>query len=66
MFGATFYTLTGTHGVHVAIGVVWLVLMIYVRTFQPVDASARAPGASSRHHPVLARASPSARPWPSP
>jgi cytochrome o ubiquinol oxidase subunit 3 len=38
MFGATFYTLTGTHGVHVAIGVLWLVLM-YIRTFKPADAS---------------------------
>ncbi len=38
MFGATFYTLTGTHGVHVAIGVVWLVLT-YIRTFKPADAS---------------------------
>ncbi|TAG30130.1 MAG: heme-copper oxidase subunit III [Verrucomicrobia bacterium] len=38
MFGATFYTLTGTHGVHVAIGVVWLVLM-YIRSFKPADAS---------------------------
>ncbi len=38
MFGSTFYVLTGTHGVHVAIGVVWLVLM-YVRTFKPADAS---------------------------
>jgi cytochrome o ubiquinol oxidase subunit 3 len=38
MFGSTFYTLTGTHGVHVAIGVVWLVLM-YIRTFKPAEAS---------------------------
>ncbi len=38
MFGSTFYTLTGTHGVHVAIGVVWLVLT-YIRTFKPADAS---------------------------
>ncbi|MCX6937470.1 MAG: cytochrome c oxidase subunit 3 [Verrucomicrobia bacterium] len=38
MFGATFYTLTGTHGVHVAIGVLWLVMM-YIRTFKPADAS---------------------------
>lgn len=37
MFGATFYTLTGTHGVHVAIGVLWLVLM-YIRTFKPAEA----------------------------
>jgi cytochrome o ubiquinol oxidase subunit III len=38
MFGSTFYTLTGTHGVHVAIGVLWLIFM-YIRTFKPVDAS---------------------------
>ncbi|AHF93556.1 cytochrome oxidase subunit III [Opitutaceae bacterium TAV5] len=38
MFGSTFYTLTGTHGCHVAIGVLWLVLM-YVRTFKPADPS---------------------------
>jgi cytochrome o ubiquinol oxidase subunit 3 len=38
MFGATFYTLTGTHGVHVAIGVLWLVFM-YIRTFKPTEAS---------------------------
>ncbi len=34
MLGTTFFTLTGTHGCHVAIGVLWLVLM-YVRSFQP-------------------------------
>jgi cytochrome o ubiquinol oxidase subunit III len=38
VFGSTFYTLTGTHGCHVAIGVLWLVLM-YVRSFKPVDES---------------------------
>lgn len=37
IFGSTFYTLTGTHGCHVAIGVLWLALM-YIRTFKPVDA----------------------------
>jgi cytochrome o ubiquinol oxidase subunit III len=36
--GTTFFTLTGTHGTHVAIGVFWLILM-YVRSFQPVDVS---------------------------
>ncbi|HEX2853654.1 MAG TPA: heme-copper oxidase subunit III [Opitutaceae bacterium] len=35
ILGSTFYTLTGTHGTHVAIGVLWLLLM-YVRSFQPV------------------------------
>ena len=37
IFGSTFYVLTGTHGCHVAIGVLWLVLM-YIRSFKPVDA----------------------------
>ncbi|MBT5903419.1 MAG: heme-copper oxidase subunit III [Opitutaceae bacterium] len=39
VFGSTFYTLTGTHGTHVAIGILWLVLM-YIRSFKPVDDSA--------------------------
>jgi cytochrome o ubiquinol oxidase subunit 3 len=34
LLGTTFYTLTGTHGCHVAIGVLWLILM-YVRSFKP-------------------------------
>jgi cytochrome o ubiquinol oxidase subunit III len=38
VFGSTFYTLTGTHGTHVAIGVLWLVLM-YIRSFKPADES---------------------------
>jgi cytochrome o ubiquinol oxidase subunit III len=43
IFGSTFYVLTGTHGCHVAIGVLWLVLM-YIRTFKPADAdSGRTP-----------------------
>ena len=36
IFGSTFYTLTGTHGTHVAIGVL-LLGMMYVRTFKPAD-----------------------------
>lgn len=44
VFGSTFYVLTGTHGTHVAIGVLWLVLM-YVRSFQPIDARSWAPSA---------------------
>jgi len=39
ILGTTFFTLTGTHGVHVAIGVFWLILM-YVRSFQPRDTAA--------------------------
>jgi cytochrome o ubiquinol oxidase subunit 3 len=34
LFGSTFFTLTGTHGTHVAIGVL-LLGMMYVRTFKP-------------------------------
>lgn len=33
ILGTTFFTLTGTHGTHVAIGVLWLGLM-YVRSFK--------------------------------
>jgi cytochrome o ubiquinol oxidase subunit 3 len=40
ILGTTFFTLTGTHGTHVAIGVFWLLLM-YVRSFQPLDTEAR-------------------------
>ncbi len=38
LLGSTFYTLTGTHGCHVAIGVLWLVLM-YVRSFKVASSS---------------------------
>jgi cytochrome o ubiquinol oxidase subunit 3 len=41
MLGTTFYTLTGTHGTHVAIGVLWLILL-YVRSFQPPEAGRNA------------------------
>jgi len=33
LFGSTFFTLTGTHGAHVFVGVVWL-LTLLVRSFQ--------------------------------
>jgi cytochrome o ubiquinol oxidase subunit 3 len=36
IFGSTFFTLTGTHGTHVAIGVL-LLGMMYVRTFKPAN-----------------------------
>jgi cytochrome o ubiquinol oxidase subunit 3 len=36
LLGTTFFTLTGTHGCHVAIGVLWLALM-YVRSFKPAS-----------------------------
>jgi cytochrome o ubiquinol oxidase subunit 3 len=42
IFGSTFYTLTGTHGCHVAIGVLWLILM-YIRSFKPANAEAGRP-----------------------
>jgi cytochrome o ubiquinol oxidase subunit 3 len=38
IFGSTFFTLTGTHGTHVAIGIFWIALM-YIRSFKPVDAA---------------------------
>ncbi len=41
LFGSTFYTLTGTHGVHVAIGILWLVSFLirsYVRPISSKDA----------------------------
>jgi cytochrome o ubiquinol oxidase subunit 3 len=38
LLGTTFYTLTGTHGCHVAIGVLWLSLM-YVRSFKVASRS---------------------------
>ena len=41
IFGSTFFTLTGTHGTHVAIGVLWLGLM-YVRSFKPAGAQGSA------------------------
>jgi cytochrome o ubiquinol oxidase subunit 3 len=40
LLGTTFYTLTGTHGTHVAIGVLWLTLM-YVRSFKPAAGSSQ-------------------------
>jgi heme/copper-type cytochrome/quinol oxidase subunit 3 len=33
LFGSTFFVLTGTHGAHVAVGVIWL-LTLLVRSFQ--------------------------------
>lgn len=29
LFGSTFYTLTGTHGIHVSIGILWLLSMYF-------------------------------------
>ena len=41
LFGSTFFTLTGTHGVHVTIGVLWLLSLLilsYVRPMTSQDA----------------------------
>ena len=35
LFGSTFYVLTGTHGVHVAIGVLWLVSIVVASYIRP-------------------------------
>lgn len=37
-FGSTFYVLTGTHGVHVAIGVLWLLCMYFYSHTGKMDA----------------------------
>ena len=37
-FGSTFFLLTGTHGVHVAIGVIWLLCMLFYTQNGKVDA----------------------------
>ena len=36
LFGSTFYVLTGTHGIHVAIGVLWLVSLLIASYFRPM------------------------------
>jgi len=41
LFGTSFYMLTGTHGIHVAVGVLWLIGLIiasYLRPTGPKDA----------------------------
>lgn len=35
LFGSTFYVLTGTHGVHVAIGVLWLLSIVVASYVRP-------------------------------
>lgn len=37
-FGSTFYLMTGTHGVHVAIGVFWLISMLFYSQSGKMDA----------------------------
>lgn len=41
IFGSTFYTLTGTHGVHVSVGVLWLSSLL-IFTFNPKYSRANA------------------------
>lgn len=36
LFGSTFYTLTGTHGVHVAIGILWLMSFLIASYIKPM------------------------------
>jgi heme/copper-type cytochrome/quinol oxidase subunit 3 len=37
LFGSTFYTLTGTHGVHVAVGILWLASYVIASFIRPVS-----------------------------
>ena len=41
LFGSSFYVMTGFHGVHVLIGVVWLISLL-AHTLRPVDPERRA------------------------
>jgi len=38
LFGTTFFILTGTHGVHVTVGVIWLVALIMDSYLRPLGA----------------------------
>ncbi len=38
LFGTTFFILTGTHGVHVTVGVIWLVALIMDSYIRPLSA----------------------------
>ena len=38
LFGSTFFVLTGTHGVHVSIGVLWLLAILVTSYFRPMTA----------------------------
>src|SRR5690606_36279413 len=35
LFGSSFYMLTGTHGIHVAVGVLWLIAFAVASYFRP-------------------------------
>lgn len=41
LFGSTFFVMTGIHGVHVAVGVLWLISLL-IHTTRPVDPNRRA------------------------
>ena len=38
LFGTTFFTLTGIHGTHVAVGVLWLASLLITSFFRPLSA----------------------------
>ena len=38
LFGTTFFILTGTHGVHVTVGVIWLISLIMASYMRPMSA----------------------------
>src|SRR5690606_15687573 len=38
LFGTTFFILTGTHGVHVTVGVIWLISLIMASYIRPMSA----------------------------
>lgn len=38
LFGTTFFTLTGTHGVHVSVGVLWLLSLLVTSYVRPMSA----------------------------
>ncbi len=38
LFGTTFFVLTGTHGVHVTVGVIWLISLVMASYIRPMSA----------------------------
>ena len=38
LFGSTFFTLTGTHGLHVTVGVIWLLSFLIASYVRPMSA----------------------------
>lgn len=37
LFGSTFFVLTGTHGVHVTVGVLWLLAILFTSYIKPIS-----------------------------